>query len=203
MTTAIKSSTAQWTSPELLVPEDFGLKESRPTKESDCYALGVTIYEVLSGLMSFSEHPPATATWDAIEGERPARPQGAQGVWFTDDLWEMLECCWKSQPSDRITVDAVLLGLEGSTPPFRASSGVGGLGCATNTDERFDGMASSSCMFPSSHSGLVSDHLCAIVELPIACSDDGLLNPPQIGAWCPESTMSFDMSGDSWRSISY
>jgi hypothetical protein len=36
-------------SPELLNPEKFGLKESRPTKEADCYALGMVIYEVLSG----------------------------------------------------------------------------------------------------------------------------------------------------------
>ena len=36
-------------SPELLDPERFGMPESedsRPTKQSDCYALGMVIYEV-------------------------------------------------------------------------------------------------------------------------------------------------------------
>jgi hypothetical protein len=36
-------------SPELLDPEMFGLPElegERPTKQSDCYALGMVIYEV-------------------------------------------------------------------------------------------------------------------------------------------------------------
>jgi len=135
-TTAMGSGTAQWTSPELLVPEDFELKESRPTKESDCYALGVTIYEVLSGLIPFSEYPPVTVTWKVLEGARPTRPERAEGAWFTDDIWAMLERCWKPQPSDRVTADIVLLGLEESTPPFRPPSDVGGLGSgATNADE--------------------------------------------------------------------
>jgi len=36
-------------SPELLDPERFGMPESednRPTMQSDCYALGMAIYEV-------------------------------------------------------------------------------------------------------------------------------------------------------------
>jgi len=36
-------------SPELLDPERFGIPESegdRPTRQSDCYALGMVIYEV-------------------------------------------------------------------------------------------------------------------------------------------------------------
>ena len=38
--------TEGWMSPELLVPEVFGLNDSRPTKQSDCYALGMVVYEV-------------------------------------------------------------------------------------------------------------------------------------------------------------
>jgi serine/threonine protein kinase len=38
--------TVRWTSPELIVPEQFGLENSRRTKSSDCYALGMVIYEV-------------------------------------------------------------------------------------------------------------------------------------------------------------
>jgi hypothetical protein len=36
-------------SPELLYPENFGIPQSegdRPTRQSDCYALGMVIYEV-------------------------------------------------------------------------------------------------------------------------------------------------------------
>jgi len=41
--------TRRWMSPELLDPERFGmpeLEDNRPTRQSDCYALGMVIYEV-------------------------------------------------------------------------------------------------------------------------------------------------------------
>ena len=41
--------TYRWMSPELLDPERFGMPKSegnRPTRQSDCYALGMVIYEV-------------------------------------------------------------------------------------------------------------------------------------------------------------
>ena len=41
--------THRWMSPELLDPERFGIPQSegdRPTRQSDCYALGMVIYEV-------------------------------------------------------------------------------------------------------------------------------------------------------------
>ena len=38
--------TERWMSPELLDPEAFGLNGDRPTKQSDCYALGMVVYEV-------------------------------------------------------------------------------------------------------------------------------------------------------------
>jgi len=37
--------TLRWMSPELLDPTYFGSK-GRPTCESDCYALGMVVYEV-------------------------------------------------------------------------------------------------------------------------------------------------------------
>ena len=33
-------------SPELLDPERFGASDDRPTKQSDCYAFGMVVYEV-------------------------------------------------------------------------------------------------------------------------------------------------------------
>ena len=38
--------TVAWMSPEMLWPEEFDLKDAKPTKESDVYALGILIYEV-------------------------------------------------------------------------------------------------------------------------------------------------------------
>lgn len=38
--------TLRWMSPELLDPDRFGITDCRPTKQSDCYALGMVVYEV-------------------------------------------------------------------------------------------------------------------------------------------------------------
>lgn len=38
--------TYRWMSPELFYPNDFGLDKFQVTKESDCYAFGMVIYEV-------------------------------------------------------------------------------------------------------------------------------------------------------------
>jgi len=98
--------------PELLDPDRFGRGNGRPTKESDCYALGMVILEVLTGKPPFSNYNSLIVTSKIIEGERPGRPRGGEAVWFTDDLWGMLERCWSPQPERRPAVDAVLRCLE-------------------------------------------------------------------------------------------
>jgi serine/threonine protein kinase len=51
----------------------------QPTKESDCYALGMVIYEVLSGQAPFASFKDFIVMRKVIEGERPGRPEGAEG----------------------------------------------------------------------------------------------------------------------------
>ena len=92
-------------SPELHLPRWFGFKDSRRTKESDCYALGMVILEVLSGQAPFANDNRTDVIRKVINGERPERPKE---VWFTDDLWGTLEQCWSSQPKMRPTAEAVL-----------------------------------------------------------------------------------------------
>ena len=100
-------------SPELLDPERFGFKDSQPTKESDCYALGMVVYEVLSSQAPFTQLKDYMVTLKVTNGERPARPGGVEGTWFTDDLWETLKLCWATGPEIRPNIEAVLerLGL--------------------------------------------------------------------------------------------
>ena len=136
------ATAAQWMSPELLVPERFGLKESRPTKASDCYAFGMVIYEALSGQTSFAHYSSLSVVWKILEGERPKRPQGEKGVWFTDAIWGILEHCWKSQPGDRINAKAVLMDLEGISP-LRLPSNVNE-GVETDYDSQLDATPSGS-----------------------------------------------------------
>ena len=104
--------TYRWMSPELFCPEDFGLEDSRRTKHSDCYALGMVIYEVLSGQVPFSRYDTYAAIVKIGRGERPGRPQGAERKLFTDVVWRVLECCWASKRDDRPSIEDVLQVLE-------------------------------------------------------------------------------------------
>ena len=94
-------------SPELIVPDRFGLKNSRPTKHSDCYALGMVIYETISGKPPFHKDTNQVVSMKVVEGKHPPR-----GMRFTETLWRMLELCWMTQPSNRPTIGYVLQCLE-------------------------------------------------------------------------------------------
>ena len=98
--------------PELLSPQRFGFKDSRPTRHSDCYALGMVVYEVLSRRVPFYQDADLVVFGCVFEGKRPERPRGAEGAWFTDDVWRILERCWIQKPSSRPSIKDVLQCME-------------------------------------------------------------------------------------------
>ena len=102
-----QGGTARWMSPERINPERFGSKDGRPTKPSDCYALGMVAYETVSGKVPFHKHADLIVFMKVVEGERPPR-----GDRFTNSLWKVLERCWAPQPNDRPTIEDVLQCLE-------------------------------------------------------------------------------------------
>ena len=110
-------------------PELFDSEAHRQTKGSDCYALGMVIYEVLSRRIPFYRYKDFAIVGRVIKGERPERPQGPEGVvGFTDAVWEVLELCWKSLPRDRPSIEDVLKCMKKAatswTPPSPLSTGV-------------------------------------------------------------------------------
>ena len=90
-------------SPELIAPDQFGFEKSRPTKASDCYALGMVVYEIVSGELPFHNERDIAVFWKVVKGERPRR-----GAKFADRLWGMLEWCWAAHPDDRPSIEGVL-----------------------------------------------------------------------------------------------
>jgi len=106
------AGTTRWMSPELLDPDQFGLKATLPTRKSDCYALGMVIYEVLSGNVPFAAYGVVSVIQKITIGGRPERPQGTEGAWFVDCLWDTLRLCWAHQPDGRPAIQDVLECLE-------------------------------------------------------------------------------------------
>ena len=164
-------------SPELLDPEIFGLKESRPTKESDCYALGLTIYQVLGGQIPFSLLKASALAQRILGGGHPERPQGDDGRYFTDGVWEVVQRSWGFQPRDRISASDILLGLEGNPIPLRASSNVDG-DVQADPDDHSNVTASNSGVYSPFHPRLIfNSHRC-ISGLPIPHGGNGIPGPP-------------------------
>jgi hypothetical protein len=96
-------------SPELFNPDIPG---NRRTKYSDCYALGMVVYEVLSGRIPFYQYENFVVPLKVFQGKRPEKPDGPERVWFTDDMWAVLERCWTPQPNERPTIEDVLQCLD-------------------------------------------------------------------------------------------
>jgi len=168
----------RWMGPERLSPREFGLKDGRPTKESDCYALGMTIYEVLSGQVPFAQDDrEIRIAFKIMNDERPTRLQGTQGTWFTDSLWEMLELCWKRQPGDRPSLETVLQCLQGDRRPLRSLSDAGG-DVETDTNDRPNITAGNSGSFSSVCPGSIVDYPCGEIGSPTTHGDNGLPVPP-------------------------
>lgn len=105
--------TMRWMSPELIAPQRFGLNTGHPTKSSDCYSLGMVVYETISGNIPFHEINDMAVFLKVVDGGRPCREVG-----FTDSLWEMVEQCWVAQPGDRPSVESVLQCLEMCSAPL-------------------------------------------------------------------------------------
>jgi hypothetical protein len=48
--------TYRWMGPELFYPNDFGISKLQLTKETDCYAFGMVIYEVSVSQYNTRDH---------------------------------------------------------------------------------------------------------------------------------------------------
>ena len=115
--------TFPWMSPELLFPLRIG-SDGCPTRESDCYALAMVIYEVswvhslrwlltyqsqvLTGLQPFHHMFAYTVVSAVLRGERPEKPLDAESLGFSDALWELIELCWSESISVRPTAQMLL-----------------------------------------------------------------------------------------------
>ncbi|KAF9643894.1 kinase-like protein [Thelephora ganbajun] len=143
VSSCIESGTLPWMSPELLDPERFGLKKRRPTRESDCYALGMVIYEILSGQVPFATYGPFGILTKVLRGEHPKRPQGERGKLLTDGIWEIVELCWKRKPGDRASAKDVLRCLGGASLSSRPSLDVDGE-VESDSDDQSDATSSDS-----------------------------------------------------------
>jgi serine/threonine protein kinase len=153
-TTDSSGGTLNWMSPELLDPQRFG-SDGRLTRESDCYALGMVIYEVsrlhrcsrwsfahpsqvLTGLRPFHHVIAFTPVLAIMEGDRPRKPLYPESLGFSDALWELTQSCWSESASTRPTARQLFDYLSPASltwvPPLVYPAVVGGTPSVADVD---------------------------------------------------------------------
>ena len=117
-------------SPELLVPEEFGMNRAIPTTQADIYAFGLVIFQVCYGDIvgngcynmrplqvltcetPFSGIRQSALAYHVLRGKRPDKPENAAAIGFSDSLWEFTQCCWDGKMELRPEVGDVVAHLE-------------------------------------------------------------------------------------------
>jgi len=125
--TVNSAGSIRWMAPERLSIFD-GTSEPAPnsvrvTKESDMYSLAMVVIEVFTGTPPFSETADAGVILKLAQQKRPKKPEGAVQLGLTNPIWETVETCWKTRPSDRRTAAQVLEIWEKEINPANAEDG--------------------------------------------------------------------------------
>ncbi|KAF8598864.1 WD40 repeat-like protein [Ceratobasidium sp. AG-I] len=120
-TTNLGGGTLRWMAPELLISsaesdEDVSRGENdvrvTRTKETDVYALGMTILETITGKVPYEEHKSDWAIYRAIDRKRtPVRPD-CFSVSGEDRTWAILLRCWQHEPGMRPDAEWVARSLQ-------------------------------------------------------------------------------------------
>jgi serine/threonine protein kinase len=119
-------------------PERFN-GQRRPTQECDVYAFACLCVTVSSlFVMSYQARSSKyfvqastgckplydTAKKDVwqlvgVEDKRPERPlaSACMGPPISDDLWQLIESCWKTKPEERLTMQEVVAYFQRNMPP--------------------------------------------------------------------------------------
>jgi len=67
--------------------------------------------QVLAGGVPFPELKSFSLGWYVPCGERPAKPEEASAIGFSDSLWDFTECCWSGEIESRPKVGEVVTHL--------------------------------------------------------------------------------------------
>jgi len=94
--------TLRWMAPECI---DGG----SPTKASDIYSLGITIWEAYSEEVPFARYNERIFPYQVVgKQERPPRPQRMEA----NAIWDLVQCCWMPEATARPTIDLVQRSLQ-------------------------------------------------------------------------------------------
>ncbi|THH27737.1 hypothetical protein EUX98_g6456 [Antrodiella citrinella] len=109
----------QCNAPELLgideadeADESNDLSDRRPTVASDVYAFACTSVELYGDEHPWGNATPARIVMALARGRRPERPVTPHGGLMPQPMWDLVQACWKEQPSERLGISALVQKLD-------------------------------------------------------------------------------------------
>ncbi|KAH7905718.1 kinase-like domain-containing protein [Hygrophoropsis aurantiaca] len=107
--TLTNANSARWHAPELVGGEDVHLSTA-----SDVFAFAMSILELLTKNVPYSHRKrDLSVITDLLAGRLPLKPEEPEVTrWLTEDLWAVLNKCWSSDPSCRMSAADLSSNLE-------------------------------------------------------------------------------------------
>ncbi|KAG9116812.1 hypothetical protein FRC07_007440 [Ceratobasidium sp. 392] len=98
-TTNVGGGTLRWMAPELLLScEEDDATLTRRSKQTDVYALGMTMLEIVTGRVPYAEYKVDRTIIRALDKMQfPNRPKEVSSEW----MWSLFEACWDHDPEAR------------------------------------------------------------------------------------------------------
>ena len=106
--------TSRWLAPEIINPPNTtGTKPAAASKPADVFAFAMLAVEIFTGNVPFGNIRNETVVIQIAQGKRPAKPQAAEQLGLTTEMWKFIEKCWSTNPTKRPTMDEVVRTWEG------------------------------------------------------------------------------------------
>uniref|UniRef100_A0A0W0G7T2 Protein kinase domain-containing protein n=1 Tax=Moniliophthora roreri TaxID=221103 RepID=A0A0W0G7T2_MONRR len=107
---AARRGSVPWLAPEVMNPDHVGIT---PRTSRDIYAVGCTIFEILTGTSPFCDKNDVRIMVEVLQGRRPERP-----LECPEWLWQIVESCWTERVLQRLGADQLTqrLNERASTP---------------------------------------------------------------------------------------
>ncbi|EIN12108.1 hypothetical protein PUNSTDRAFT_62220, partial [Punctularia strigosozonata HHB-11173 SS5] len=104
--TSANRGSLRYMAPELL---DHTVESVTLTTKTDVYGYGMALWEIFDGRIPFHDvRIDYVVVLKVKDGVRPSRPTSARDLGLDDDLWELIETCWASDPAQRPSMLGIL-----------------------------------------------------------------------------------------------
>ena len=105
---------SRWLAPEIVGPPSKA--RSKPltaSKPADVFAFAMLAVEVFTGKVPFGNMKNKSVVIQIANGKRPDKPQAADQLGLTAEMWKFIGQCWNANPNKRPIIDEVVRTWEG------------------------------------------------------------------------------------------